>query len=229
MCVQIHTVCELTHGVQNYTVVPFAYNMKKFPSLEFFTLTPWLAWLTNMRYAFGRPTTERPLRVSVSLPIPPLSCLLPWRTGGLLSGWVEASLGATLHGDCFIANQKLISLSCAQTELKLLLSTARLKIKPKLLIQFLTPPLSLSYSLYYGVPLKVRSLAHYWQFNCLTNISPYLLVSCEPIELSLKLHRVLFECCSKRYCKAGPCTAISLKFCHHLKLKLRLNVWSHPE
>ena len=36
MCVQIHTVCELTHGVQNYTVVPFAYNMKKFPSLEFF-------------------------------------------------------------------------------------------------------------------------------------------------------------------------------------------------
>ena len=51
MCVQIHTVCELTHCVQNYTVVPFAYNMKKFPSLEFFTLTPWLAWLTNMRYA----------------------------------------------------------------------------------------------------------------------------------------------------------------------------------
>ena len=37
-------------------------------------------------------------------------------------------------------------------------------------------------------------------------------MSCEPIELSLKLHRVLFECCSKRYCKAGPCTAISLKF-----------------
>ena len=36
MCVQIHTVCELIHGVQNYTVVPFAYNMKKFPSLEFF-------------------------------------------------------------------------------------------------------------------------------------------------------------------------------------------------
>ena len=31
MCVQIHTVCELTHGVQNYTVVPFAYNMKKIP------------------------------------------------------------------------------------------------------------------------------------------------------------------------------------------------------
>ena len=36
MYVQIHTVCELTHSVQNYTVVPFAYNMKKFPSLEFF-------------------------------------------------------------------------------------------------------------------------------------------------------------------------------------------------
>ena len=36
MCVQIHTVYELTHGIQNYTVVPFAYNMKKFPSLEFF-------------------------------------------------------------------------------------------------------------------------------------------------------------------------------------------------
>ena len=36
MCVQIHTVCELTHGVQNYTVVPFAYNMKKFPSLKLF-------------------------------------------------------------------------------------------------------------------------------------------------------------------------------------------------
>ena len=36
MCVQIQTVCELTHGVQNYTVVPFAYNMKKFPSLDFF-------------------------------------------------------------------------------------------------------------------------------------------------------------------------------------------------
>ena len=36
MCVQIHTVCELTHDIQNYTVVPFAYNMKKFPSLEFF-------------------------------------------------------------------------------------------------------------------------------------------------------------------------------------------------
>ena len=108
----------------------------------------------RLRYAtlgspppLGRPSTERPLCVSVSLPIPPLSCLLPWRTGGLLSGWVEASLGATLHGDCFIANQKLISLSCAQTELKLLLSTAGLKIKPKLLIQFLTPPLSLSYSL----------------------------------------------------------------------------------
>ena len=31
MCVQIHTVCELTHGVQNYTVVPFAWNMKKIP------------------------------------------------------------------------------------------------------------------------------------------------------------------------------------------------------
>ena len=35
MCVQIHTVCELTHCVQNYTVVPFPNNMKKFPSLEF--------------------------------------------------------------------------------------------------------------------------------------------------------------------------------------------------
>ena len=31
MYVQIHTVCELTHSVQNYTVVPFAYNMKKIP------------------------------------------------------------------------------------------------------------------------------------------------------------------------------------------------------
>ena len=47
MCVQIQTVCELTHGVQNYTVVPFSYNMKK---MIFFTLTPWLVWLTNMRY-----------------------------------------------------------------------------------------------------------------------------------------------------------------------------------
>ena len=56
--------------------------------------------------------------MSVSLPIPPLSGLLPWRTGGFLSGWVEASLGATLHGDCFTADQELISLSCAQTELK---------------------------------------------------------------------------------------------------------------
>ena len=50
MCVQIHTVCELTHGVQNYTVVPFAFNMKKILSLEIFTLTPWPMWLTIMRY-----------------------------------------------------------------------------------------------------------------------------------------------------------------------------------
>ena len=78
----------------------------------------------RLRYAtlgspppLGRPSTERPLCVSVSLPIPPLSSLLPWRTGGFLSGWVEASLGATLHGDCFISNQELISLTCDQTEL----------------------------------------------------------------------------------------------------------------
>ena len=78
----------------------------------------------RLRYAtlgspppLGRPSTERPLCVSVSLPIPPLSSLLPWRTGGFLSGWVEALLGATLHGDCFISNQELISLTCDQTEL----------------------------------------------------------------------------------------------------------------
>ena len=34
--VKLHTVCELTHGVHNYTVVSFTYNMKKFPSLDFF-------------------------------------------------------------------------------------------------------------------------------------------------------------------------------------------------
>ena len=64
MCV-VHTVCELTHGVQHYTVVPFAYNMKKFPSLEYFTLTPWLAWLTNMRYA---PSSSQPSLPSPSSP-----------------------------------------------------------------------------------------------------------------------------------------------------------------
>ena len=31
MCVQIQTLCKLTHGVQNYTLVPFAYNMNKIP------------------------------------------------------------------------------------------------------------------------------------------------------------------------------------------------------
>ena len=36
MCVKLHTVCELTHSVQNFTGVPCAFNMKKFPSLEKF-------------------------------------------------------------------------------------------------------------------------------------------------------------------------------------------------
>ena len=104
-----------------------------------------------------------PLRVSVSLPAPPLSSLLPQWTGGLLSGWVEASLGAALHGDCFVANWESISLSCAQTELKLLLSRAGLPQCLNLLIS----------SVFFGVPLKVWSLAHHWRFSCLTNITPY--------------------------------------------------------
>ena len=104
-----------------------------------------------------------PLRVSVSLPVPPLSSLLPQWTGGLLSGWVEASLGAALHGDCFVANWESISLSCAQTEQKLLLSRAGLPQCLNLLIS----------SVFFGVPLKVWSLAHHWRFSCLTNITPY--------------------------------------------------------
>ena len=47
-----------------------------------------------------------------------MTMILRCEVCGFLSGWVEASLGATLHGDCFTADQELISLSCAQTELK---------------------------------------------------------------------------------------------------------------
>ena len=36
MCVKLHTVCELTHSVQNFTWVHCAFNMIKFPSLEKF-------------------------------------------------------------------------------------------------------------------------------------------------------------------------------------------------
>ena len=36
MCVKLHTVCELTHSVQNFTGVPCLFNMKKFLSLEKF-------------------------------------------------------------------------------------------------------------------------------------------------------------------------------------------------
>ena len=36
MCVKLHTVCELTHSVQNFTGVPCAFNMKKILSLEKF-------------------------------------------------------------------------------------------------------------------------------------------------------------------------------------------------
>ena len=36
MCVKIHTVCELTHSVQNFTWVPCAFNMKQIPSFENF-------------------------------------------------------------------------------------------------------------------------------------------------------------------------------------------------
>ena len=43
MCVQIHALCELPHGVQNYTVVPFAYNMKlAVQNSSIGDLVPWL-------------------------------------------------------------------------------------------------------------------------------------------------------------------------------------------
>ena len=65
---------------------------------------------------------QNPITLEYQIYPPPIDTLvtgMPWRTGGFLSGWVEASLGATLHGDCFISNQELISLTstCDQTEL----------------------------------------------------------------------------------------------------------------
>ena len=36
LCTKLHTVYKITHCVQNYTGVPFAFNMKKFLSLEIF-------------------------------------------------------------------------------------------------------------------------------------------------------------------------------------------------
>ena len=50
-----------------------------------------------------------PLVLSFFPPYPPLSSLLPWGTGGCLSGWAEALPGATLHGDHFIFDQSLTS------------------------------------------------------------------------------------------------------------------------
>ena len=48
----------------------------------------------------------------------PLQFTFTWGTSGCLSGWAEASLGAASHGASFIVIQRLISLSCAQTEQK---------------------------------------------------------------------------------------------------------------
>ena len=47
VCKTTQTVCELTHCGQNYT---FRIEYEKNP-LKLFTLTSWLAWLTNIRYA----------------------------------------------------------------------------------------------------------------------------------------------------------------------------------
>ena len=66
-CVKLHsvklrTVCKITHCVYNYTLCtkfhrgPFhVWYGKNSPHFNIFTLTPWVAWVTNMRYAFSTP------------------------------------------------------------------------------------------------------------------------------------------------------------------------------
>ena len=42
---------EITHCLQNYTGIPFAFNLEtNSPNYTIFTLTP---WVTNMRYEFA--------------------------------------------------------------------------------------------------------------------------------------------------------------------------------
>ena len=48
MCAKLHTVYKITQGCVQY---------EKILSLEFFTLTPLLAWLTNIRYVSEKPNT----------------------------------------------------------------------------------------------------------------------------------------------------------------------------
>ena len=52
LCVKSHTVCEITHILQDSTGVPFTLNMEKNSShFNIFTLTPLVALATNIRCA----------------------------------------------------------------------------------------------------------------------------------------------------------------------------------
>ena len=67
-------MCKVTHCVQSYTLYvklhteyksSFTLIVKKnSPNLKYFTLTPWLTWLTNMRYesAIPHPITIQNMR-----------------------------------------------------------------------------------------------------------------------------------------------------------------------